>query len=172
MRHTWSGILAVVAIAAVVVAQPLRADEPKDNPDTKFVKEANQISLAEIQLGKLAQQKSVNAAIKKYGEKLAQDHTRMNEELGALARKKNITLSKELDSSERQHVDRMSKMSGSEFERAFTKHMIDGHEKAIEKFEMAKKNGRDPDVRAWAEKRIETLKEHLEAARSTLTASR
>jgi putative membrane protein len=167
----WSGILVVVAIAAVV-AQPLRADEPKDNPDTKFVKEANQISLAEIQLGKLAQQKSVNAAIKKYGEKLAQDHTRMNEELGALARKKNITLSKEIDSSERQHIDRMSKMNGNEFERAFTKHMISGHEKAIEKFEKQTKDGRDPDVRAWADKRVETLRAHLEAARSTLTASK
>ena len=100
------------------------------------------------------------------------DHGRMLEEVSALARKKNITVTKDLDSKGRDKVDKLAKLQGAEFERAFSKAMIEGHEKAIEKFEKQIADGKDADVRAWAEKRIVTLREHLEMARTTLTASR
>ena len=45
----------------------------------KFVKEANQINLEEVQAGKLAQQRSVNSSIKKYGEHLSSDHATMRD---------------------------------------------------------------------------------------------
>ena len=115
---------------------------------------------------------SVNSAIKKYGEHLATDHAKMRDELTALAHKKSIDLPKDLDTDTQEKVDRLAKMNGAEFDRAFTRAMIAGHEKAIQKFEMEIKNGRDADVKAWAEKRVVTLREHLESARTTLTAAK
>ena len=69
-------------------------------------------------------------------------------------------------------VDRLAKLTGAEFDRAFSRAMIAGHEKAVEKFEMEIKSGQDPDVKVWAEKRVTTLKEHLEHARTLLTAAK
>src|SRR5262245_57312957 len=147
----------IAAVAAVCFAGATRADDQKMS-DSKFVKEANQINLEEIQVGKIAQQHAASAAIKRFGEHLARDHTRMNEELMAIARKKAITLPKTLDSETQEKVDRLSKLTGAEFDRAFSKAMIAGHEKAIEKFEMAAKNSQDPDVKAWSDKRVATLR--------------
>jgi putative membrane protein len=170
MKRWLLGACAALACAALSVGN-VRADDDKTS-DVKFVKEVNQINLEEVHVGKLAQQRSVNAAIKKYGEHLASDHAKMRDELTALAHKKSIDLPKDLDTDTQEKVDRLAKLNGAEFDRAFTRAMIAGHEKAIQKFEMEIKNGRDSDVKAWAEKRIVTLREHLEAARTTLTAAK
>src|SRR5262245_29688372 len=164
--------LSTAFAALFLVAGIARADDEQKMVDLKFVKDANQINLEEVQVGKLAQQRSVNAAIKKFGERLARDHAKMSEELSALARKKGVTLTKDLDSESQQKVDELAKMSGAEFDRSFSKAMISGHEAAIEKFQSEVKSGRDPDVKSWAQKRVATLREHLEMARTTLTAAR
>jgi len=164
------GACAALACAALSAGN-VRADDDKTT-DLKFVKEVNQINLEEIQAGKLAQQHSTNAAIKKFGEHLATDHAKMRDELTALAHKKSIDLPKDLDTETQEKVDRLAKLTGAEFDRAFSRAMISGHEKAIQKFEMENKNGRDSDVKTWAEKRIVTLREHLESARTTLTAAK
>jgi len=170
MKHLVHSACAALAAAALLVGNA-RADDDK-TADLKFVKEANQINLEEVQAGKLAQQRSVNAAIKKYGEHLAMDHAKMRDELTALAHKKSIDLPKDLDSETQDKVDQLAKLTGAEFDRAFSRAMIAGHEKAIQKFDTEIKNGRDADIKAWAEKRIVTLREHLDAARTTLTAAR
>src|SRR5436190_15382391 len=90
---TWSTIMrhllltGVTAFAATVcVASFARTDDQK-TADVKFVKDANQINLEEVQVGKLAQQHSSNPAIKKFAQDLAQDHATMSQELTAVARK-------------------------------------------------------------------------------------
>jgi len=170
MRHLL--LTGVTAFAAMVcVAGFARTDDQK-TADAKFVKEANQINLEEVQVGKLAQQHSSNAAVKKFAEHLATDHATMSQELTAVARKKGIILAKDLDAATQEKVDRLAKLTGAEFDRAFSRAMIAGHEKAVEKFEMEIKSGQDPDVKVWAEKRVTTLKEHLEHARTLLTAAK
>ena len=46
--------------------------------------------------------------------------------------------------------------------------MVAGHEKAIQLFENEAKNGRDADVKAWAEKCLPTLREHLKLAQAAV----
>ncbi len=51
----------------------------------------------------------------------------------------------------------------------FHKGFATATEKAIEQFEIEVKNGRDSDVKAWAEKWLPTLQEHLKLARAAVT---
>ena len=60
--------------------------------------------------------------------------------------------------------DQLSKLKGAGFDRAYSRDMVSGHEKAIERFEAEAKNGQDPAVKAWAEKWLPTLREHLKVA--------
>jgi putative membrane protein len=146
-----------------------RADEDKTD-DIKFVKEVHQSGLMEIQMGKLAQTHSVNAAVKKLGDRIVQDHGKMVEELQAMGRKKSIQLSKEMSSEHREKLEKLAKLNGAEFDREFTRAAISGHEKSVTKFEKEIKSGMDPEVKAWAQKRLPAIREHLALARSTLTA--
>ena len=65
-------------------------------------------------------------------------------------------------------MDELSKLKGAEFDQAYTKDMVAGHESAIKQFEIEIKNGRDADVKAWAEKCLPTLREHLKLAREAV----
>jgi putative membrane protein len=69
-----------------------------------------------------------------------------------------------LDRKDQALLDQVSKLKGIEFDRAYTKDMVSCHEKAIEQFEIEAKNGMDTEVKAWAEKWLPTLREHLKLA--------
>ena len=136
--------------------------------DTTFIQAADQIDLAEAKLGKVAEEHALNDAVKKFGERAVHDHSRMNEELRKITTKKGIALADVLDQKHQALLDELSNLKGSAFDRAYTKDMVSGHEKAIEQFEIEAKNGRDSDVKAWAEKWLPTLREHLTLAREAV----
>ncbi len=133
-----------------------------------FIRAADQIDLAEVKLGKFAVEHAASDAVKKFGARALRDHALMNKELHEITSKKGIKLVEGLDQKHQELMDELSKLKGTEFDRAYTKDMVSGHEKAIEQFEIEAKNGRDPDVKAWAEKWLPTLREHLTLAREAV----
>lgn len=136
-----------------------------DKEDQQFVKSAGTIDVAEIKLGKLAEQRASTEQVKKYAERLILDHTNMNKSLKKIATQENVTLPDQLDKKHQEMEEHLTTLKGPEFDKSFVKHMISGHEAAIKKFESEAKNGQDPEVKAWAEKWLPTLREHLELAR-------
>ena len=144
------------------------ANQNLSDADQTFLKEADEIDMGEVKLGKLAQNDAAVAVIKKFGERMVTDHSRMNKELREIAQKKGFTLPEKLDQTHKELFDQLCKLKGADFDRAYSKDMVSGHEKAIERFEAEAKNGHDPDVKAWAEKWLPTLREHLKLAREAV----
>ena len=146
------------------------ANQPgsKDKTDKAFLRAADQINLVDMKLGKAAQHHAASDAVKKYGERAVRDHASMNKELREITSKKGIKLANGLDQKHQDLIDEVSKLKGAEFDRAYTKDMVAGHEKAIDLFENEAKNGRDADVRAWADKCLPTLREHLKLAQAAV----
>ncbi len=137
--------------------------------DQDFLKEAAQVDLAETKLGQFARDMAASAAIKKYGERLMTDHAKMNGELAELAKARGITLPSKTDKKDQDLIDQLAKIKGgADFDRVFSKSMVAGHEQAIKIFEAQAKNGQNADVKAWAEKWLPTLKEHLRLARTAV----
>ncbi len=133
--------------------------------DQEFVKAADEIDMTEMRVGKLAQNDASSQAIKHCAERMADDHAKMNKELRDIAQKKGITFPDKLDQKHQELLDQLGKLKGADFDRTFVKDMVAGHEKAIEKFEAEAKNGQDPEIKAWAEKWLPTLRDHLKATR-------
>jgi putative membrane protein len=138
----------------------------KDEKDRDFLKTAAEIDIAEIKLGHLAMERGSASALKKYGERLIADHAKMNKELQEIANSQGATLPVELDKKHQELCQKLSSVKGVEFDKAFAKDMIAGHEKAISRFERETKTGQDTSVKAWAERWLPSLRAHLELART------
>jgi putative membrane protein len=134
--------------------------------DTSFVNEAAIGGMAEVELGKLAASKSTNADVKKFGQMMVTDHTAANNELKALAAKKNWTLPTDIDSSHKSTMDDLKGRTGADFDKEYVEEMVDDHEKDVSAFEDKAKNATDPDLKAFAEKTLPVLRKHLDAIKA------
>ena len=136
-------------------------NDTKANPDQHFISEAAAGGMAEVELGKIAADKASNPEVKKFGQRMADDHGKANDELKALAQSKQISLPTAIDAKHKATIDRLSKLSGPAFDRAYVQDMLKDHEKDVAAFRAESKNGKDSDVKAWAGKTLPTLEEHL-----------
>jgi putative membrane protein len=134
--------------------------------DHKFVMETAMGGLKEVELGRIAAQQGATDAVKQYGQRMVDDHTKANEELMTLATSKGMTLPTELDQKHRADVTKLSGMSGAAFDRAYAKMMVNDHKKKVDNFEKQSERGSDPDLKAFATKTLPTVQEHLQMARA------
>jgi putative membrane protein len=160
MKHV---ILAGVMAVGLAATPLLAADEA-------FVMKAAKGGMAEVELGKLASQKASADNVKQFGQRMVDDHSKANDELKSLAASKKITLPAEMGAEEKALHDRLSKLSGAAFDRAYMKAMVADHVKDVNEFKMESKSGKDPDVKAWAGKTLPTLEDHLKMAREANSA--
>jgi len=121
--------------------------------------------MTEIELGKLATQKASSDAVKQFGQKLIDDHTKANDQLKEIAGKANITIPDSLDSKHQSRIDKLAKLSGPEFDKAFVKDAIKDHEHDISEFKSEAQNGSDPNIKQFASSTLPALEEHLTMAR-------
>ncbi|KAF2335249.1 DUF4142 domain-containing protein [Flavobacterium nitrogenifigens] len=133
--------------------------------DSEFLVDQAEINLAEIEIGKLAQTKSTNPEVKKFGKMLVDEHTKSASEVSALAKAKNFTLPTSLTEEGQEEYNKLNEKSGADFDKKFADMMIEGHEKAIKKLNKAAKDANDQEVRTWASTNIAGLTAHLEHAK-------
>jgi len=129
--------------------------------DEKFVKEAAMGGMAEVDLGMLASEKGSSEEVKAFGKRMVTDHGAAGEELKSLAASKQIALQPKLDSKHQATHDRLAKLSGSAFDRAYVADMLKDHQTDVSEFQRESSSGKDAEVKAWASKTLPTLQEHL-----------
>ncbi|MBS1797441.1 MAG: DUF4142 domain-containing protein [Acidobacteria bacterium] len=142
-------------------ASPSPANDAK-NPDSAFLTEAAQGGMAEVMLGRLAASKAQNPDVKKFGQRMVDDHTKANNELKELAVKKNFTLPTDVNAKQKSLMDKLEGLSGADFDKAYVDAMVDDHEEDVDDFKDEAENGKDADVKAWAAKTVPTLQSHLD----------
>jgi len=160
--------LAVLGLGSAAFAQQTtKGVSPYSGTDI-FVKRAAQGNLAEIKLAKLAEQKSHNPTVDQFAQRMIHDHTRLQDQLKAVASKENIPVPTK--PSPRQHLnyETLSKLSGDAFETAYARNQVDDHQQDIALFEKEAANGTNPQVKALAQKGLPILKEHLRLAQNML----
>ena len=140
-------------------------DRETKEDDSEFLVDAAEIDLAEIELGKLAQQKSTNPGVKSLGKMLVDAHEKSAAELKTLADSKNFSLPTSVTEDGKEAYDKLNKETGTDFDKKFVDGAIDAHEKAIDKFKIAAENANDTEIKAWASKNVNSLREHLQHAK-------
>lgn len=134
--------------------------------DHDFMMEAVMGGMEEVELGRVAAQKGSSDAVKQFGQRMVDDHSKANSELMSLASSKGVTLPTALDEKHQKEVAKLSAMSGAEFDRAYSKMMLSDHNKDVSEFEKQSTKATDPDLKAFASKTLPTLQEHLSMAKA------
>lgn len=136
----------------------------QDQGASSFLKQAAETNVAEVELAEVAQERAARKEVKEYAQHLERDHEKANEELEQIADKKNVELPDEPDPTHKRQKEQLSKLEGPEFDQAYLKTMVEGHQKAIKNFEQAAKTAQDPEVKQYAQQNLPTLREHLKQA--------
>ncbi len=136
--------------------------------DNTFVTKAAQGGMAEVELGKLAQQRASNEAVKDFGKRMETDHSKANEQLKTIAVNKGITVPTTLNAKDQATMDKLSKLNGAAFDRAYMEDMVKDHRMDIAEFQKEANSGDDRDVKAFASTTLPTLQDHLKVAEETL----
>jgi putative membrane protein len=133
--------------------------------DKAFVNEAASGGLAEVQLGQLAQQMASSPEVKQFGQRMVDDHTTANQELQSIAATENLTLATQPGKSEQAAQQRLQQAKGAAFDRSYTEQMVQDHEKDVAAFRKEARSGQDPAVKAFAQKYLPVLEQHLQMAK-------
>ncbi len=139
-------------------------DRESNEKDAEFLVDAAEISMEEINLGKLAQTKDVMNRVKELGKMMEQDHTKTLASLTQLAQNKVVTLPASQTDDAIAAYEKLNKKTGNDFGKAYSDMMVEGHKDAIALFEKASTDCTDNDIRNWALEALPGLRRHLESA--------
>jgi putative membrane protein len=158
--------MAAFAALALVVVQGYTAAAQMGLPasDGQFMVEAARGGVAEVEIGRLAAQRAASDAVRQFGQRMATDHSAVNQELMQLAQRKGVMLPREMDPSHRAAMDRLSTLTGPAFDQAYMTDMMRDHQHDLAAFTREAREGQDAEVRAWAAKTLPTIQEHQRLA--------
>jgi len=162
--------LALSALLALPGAAFAQGAKTLDGKDKSFVLEAAQGGMAEVETASMAKKKATSAQVREFAERMEQDHGRANDELKRLAQAKGLSLPSEPSKKDRDSMRRLEQTAADKFDHDYMKHMVEDHKKDVSAFERQAKDGKDAEVRAFAERTLPTLRSHLSAATQTYQA--
>jgi putative membrane protein len=167
-QNRWVWLVAMF-VAGICVGMPrVMADDKSDQSgqitpqDQEFVNQAAVINMAEVELGKMAQSKASNQDVKTFAKRMVDDHQKANKELQQIVQQQKGQMPKELDQQHKDMKDKLSKLSGSEFDKQYMEAMAMGHQKAVSLFETESKS--ETPIGKWAGTTLATLHEHHQEA--------
>ena len=134
--------------------------------DKTFVKKAAIGNLAEVKMGKLAVAKAARDDVKKFGQRMIDDHTKAYDALKELATRKGFTAPTDVDEPHQKMLDQMDKLSGSAFDDHYVKMMVEDHDEDVAEFKKESTKADDAEVKAFASKTTPTLESHQKAIKA------
>ena len=166
--------LRVLPCLALLVAQvgfmSAYAADPNDNPgqlsssDYKFARAFAQGGMFEVNLGNVAAANSKNTAVQQFGQQMVKDHGAAGQKLQAIATQKGATLPTQLTTHQQKEVDRLSKLSGPDFDKAYMSCMVKAHKVDEKAFKKGSEDIQDADLKAFAADTLGIVQSHLKMA--------
>ncbi len=133
--------------------------------DRMFIHKAAEGGMAEVQLGQLAEQRASSQAVKDFGQRMVTDHGKADQKLDSLASSDGVTVPTTLDAKDQALYDRLSGLSGSAFDRAYMRAMVNDHMQDVAEFQRESAAAQNPAVRSFVSNTLPTLQDHLHLAK-------
>jgi len=139
--------------------------------DIEFILDAAKGGMAEVELGKLAADRAQNDEVKKFAQRMVDDHSKANDQLKQIADSKGIKIPTDTEAKHKALMQRLDKLQGPAFDRAYMNAMVNDHVKDVSEFKKEANSGRDLQVKSFASSTLPTLEEHLQQAKQARTST-
>ena len=156
-------------IVAALLTLPLVA-AAASSPDESFYKSAAEAGISEVDLGKLAQDKSSNQQVKDFGAMMVKDHSAANDKLQALASSKGISLPTSASMGQMATKAKLEVLKGDTFDKSYIKAQVKGHVDTVKLLNNEIASGQDADAKSFAQAVLPTVRSHLTAIRARATS--
>ncbi len=150
-----------IGVAFFALAFLLIACDKEAKNSGSFTTNAAQGGMTEVKLGNLALAKAQSEDVKRFAQMMVADHAKANDDLKEVAAKKSVALPTDISDEQKSTMDKLSKLSGADFDKEYVKDMVEDHEKDVKEFQTQAQSGTDADVKAFAARTLPTLQEHL-----------
>lgn len=129
--------------------------------DRVFLQKASEGGMAEVQLGQLAAQKGNSAEVKQFGQKMVEDHTRLNEQMKPIADTLGVNAPKHLNKVDQAEYDKLSNLSGDAFDQEYITDMVKDHRKDLHEFRREETATSNPDLKQAVSGAEQVISQHL-----------
>ena len=157
-----SALLSVVVFGCFT--SNARSDEPGRPLDDNFLIKISSCVHAEIELDKLADKRASSPKVKEFAADLVKDHQKCFENLAQATKYRKISVVTGFEKDAQAEMDRLSKLEGAHFDREFIACVIKSHKDGIAMFEAQANDGKNAEIRKFANDTLPTLREHLKRA--------
>ena len=147
-------------------APGLPAPHQPNVPDRTFVQAAAIGGVAEVDLGRLAEQRGQMAAVKDFGRRMVEDHTQANEQLSRLAKPAGLAMPGGADAETRTMQSELMALHNGDFDRTYIREQIVAHQKTSQLLAYEIGSGQDPQLKGFAEKTLPVVFSHLAMAQT------
>lgn len=134
--------------------------------DQAFVIEAAQHGAAEVQLGRLAEQKASNPSVRDFGRRMVQQHSQTNQELMQVASRLGMSPPTTMSPAAQAVQNQLQQLSGSSFDRQYLQQQYADHSAQLAMFRFAADSASSPELRAFAQRTAPVVQQHLDMLRS------
>ena len=137
-------------------------------PTDQFVQKVAISDQFEIESGQLATKQAEGGAVKSFGQRMADDHTKTTNQLSELVKQSDINakLPNALDDQHQVTLNKLKDLAGKDFDRTYVSEQVNAHEKAVDLFQAYADSGENEKLKQWAQATLPTLKQHLKEAQA------
>jgi putative membrane protein len=139
---------------------PNSGDVGQTMKDKMFLRKAAQGGMAEVKLGQLATQKGSSEDVKSFGQKMMDDHTKLNNDMAPIADSMGVRLPKDLSKDDQAEYDKLSALSGNDFDMEYLSFMMKDHHKDLREFRQEEASTTDPTLKAAVADGTKVIHEH------------
>jgi putative membrane protein len=129
--------------------------------DKIFLRKAAQGGMAEVKLGQLAAQKASGDDVRSFGQKMVDDHTRLNDEMAPIADSMGVRLPKDLNKEDQAEYDKLNTLSGNNFDMEYLSFMVKDHHKDLREFRQEAASTTDPTLQMAVANATKVIHEHM-----------
>ena len=149
--------------------QQQQMDQTGENPtnagpamDKAFVKKALEGSIDEVEMGKLALQKSNDDQVKEFAQKMVDDHGKMADALKPAAQQMGVKVPDGPSKGQMKKMDKMKALQGDAFDQAYIKDMVKDHKSDVNEFKQEAQNTQNPSMKQFATQASQVIEQHLQ----------
>lgn len=164
MLAVFASMLLLGMMAMAQAKTPTSSNSKSNTADRHFIDNAAQGGMAEVELGQLAEQNGQSQEVKDFGKRMVNDHSKANDKLKQVAEKEDVTLPTTLDAKDQATKERLEKLHGAAFDKAYMHDMVMDHKADIAEFKHEEAAAHSPDLKNWVSTTLPTLESHLQEA--------